>query len=80
MVRDRAILSKFLTHRVVQEYPVPRGKFQFSPLLAAILEFPFKAWREIHTAAVVLFVYILKNCSFYCATMAYHVGLNAVLG
>ena len=26
MVRDRAILSEFLTHRVVQQYSVPRGK------------------------------------------------------
>ena len=25
-IRDRAILSKFLTHRVVQEYPMQRGK------------------------------------------------------
>ena len=30
MVRDRTILSKFLTHMVVQEYPVQREKFQFS--------------------------------------------------
>ena len=34
-VRDRAISSEFLTHRVVQECPVQRGKFQFSPLSAA---------------------------------------------
>ena len=26
MVRDRAILSEFLTHKVVQQYSVPRGK------------------------------------------------------
>ena len=26
MVRDRAISSEFLTHRVVQQYSVPRGK------------------------------------------------------
>ena len=26
MVRDRAILSEFLTHRVVQEFPIQRGK------------------------------------------------------
>ena len=26
MVTDRAILSEFLTHRVVQQYSVPRGK------------------------------------------------------
>ena len=26
MVQDRAISSEFLTHRVVQEYSVPRGK------------------------------------------------------
>ena len=25
-VRDRAISSKFLTHRVVEEYPMQRGK------------------------------------------------------
>ena len=25
-VRDRAISSEFLTHRVVQEYPMQRGK------------------------------------------------------
>ena len=26
MVRDRAIFCEFLTHRVVQQYSVPRGK------------------------------------------------------
>ena len=26
MLRDRAILSEFLIHRVVQQYSVPRGK------------------------------------------------------
>ena len=26
-VRDRPILSKFFTHRVLQEYPVPGKKF-----------------------------------------------------
>ena len=26
MVRDRAIFSEFLTHRVVQQYSVPKGK------------------------------------------------------
>ena len=26
IIRDRAILSKFLTHRVVQQYPIQRGK------------------------------------------------------
>ena len=25
-IRDRAISSEFLTHRVVQEYPMPRGE------------------------------------------------------
>ena len=25
-IRDRAISSEFLTHRVVQEYPMQRGK------------------------------------------------------
>ena len=38
-IRDRAISSKFLTHRVVQESPDQWGKFQFSPLSAAILDF-----------------------------------------
>ena len=44
-VRDRAISSEFLTHRVVQECSVQREKisigekFQFSPLSAAILDF-----------------------------------------
>ena len=42
MVRDRAISSEFLTHRVVQEYHVTRGKLKFSPVLAAILEFSGK--------------------------------------
>ena len=43
MVRDRAISSEFLTHRVVQQYSVPRGKISsFSPLLAAILDFSGK--------------------------------------
>ena len=36
-VRDRAIWTEFLTHRVVEEYSVQN--FQFSPLLAAILDF-----------------------------------------
>ena len=36
--RDRVITRKCLTHRVVQKYPVPKEKFQFSPLLAAILD------------------------------------------
>ena len=42
MVRDRAISSEFLTRKVVQEYHVPRGKFQISPLLVAILDFSRK--------------------------------------
>ena len=44
-VRDRAILSEFLTHGVVQEYPCKREKFQFSSLLAAILDFSGK-WKK----------------------------------
>ena len=38
-VRDRLISSEFLTHRVIQECPIQRKKIQFSPLLAAILDF-----------------------------------------
>ena len=41
-IRDRAILSEFLTHRVVQEYAMLRENFQFSPLLVAILDFSGK--------------------------------------
>ena len=39
-VRDRAISTEFLTHRVVEKYSIQNfKKFQFSPLLAAILNF-----------------------------------------
>ena len=52
-VRDRAISSEFLTHRVVQACRVQRGKisrvsyakgkkFQFLPLLAVMLDFSRK--------------------------------------
>ena len=39
-VRDRAILSEFLTHR---ECPMEKGKFQFLPLLVTILDFSKKS-------------------------------------
>ena len=64
MVTDRAILSEFLTHRVVQQYSVPRGKMS-SWILAENEKLgisrkrdflPFNARREMHTAAVVLFI------------------------
>ena len=42
MVRDRVILSEFLTHREVQQYSVSRGKISVLPLLAAILHFSGK--------------------------------------
>ena len=74
VVRDRAISSEFLTHRVVQQYSVPRGKisvFHHSWLPSWISAeneklsisrkryfFPCNARREIHTAAVVLFLYV----------------------
>ena len=38
-VRGRAILSKFLTHRVVQHYPVPRGKISIFATLGSHIEF-----------------------------------------
>ena len=38
-VRDRAIWTEFLTHRVVGKYSIQIEKFQFLPLLAAILNF-----------------------------------------
>ena len=36
------ILSEFFTCRVLQEHLVQQGKFQFLPLLAAILDFSEK--------------------------------------
>ena len=65
-VRDRAISSKFSTHRVSEKCTL--GNFQNifpSPKIAAILNFQILA----------------KNgkTQFYCATIAYHVGLNALL-
>ena len=42
IIRDRAISSEFLIRGIVQVYPMERGKFQFSPLLAAILDFSGK--------------------------------------
>ena len=42
MVRDRAILSEFLIHRVVQECTIQREKIQISPILAAIMDFSGK--------------------------------------
>ena len=41
-VRDRAILSEFFAHRVLQGYTSKREKFQFLPFLAAILDFSRK--------------------------------------
>ena len=45
IVRDRAISSEFLTHRVVQQYSVPRGK------VSVFHHF----YTFLYTAAVVLF-------------------------
>ena len=68
MVTDRAISSEFLTHRVVQQYSVPRGKMS-SWILAENEKLgisrkryflPFNARREMHTAAVVLFLNVKK--------------------
>ena len=52
MVTDRAISSKFLTRRVVQEYPMQRGKIQFLPLLAAILDLSLK-WKIVNISETV---------------------------
>ena len=38
-VRDRAISSEFLTHRVVQEYPMLRGKISIVPTFVGHLGF-----------------------------------------
>ena len=51
-VRDGAISSKILTRRVVQEHPMQRGKLQFSPLLAAILDFSRK-WKSVNISETV---------------------------
>ena len=43
-IRDRAILSEFLTRRVIQKCPMERGKIAtvFSPPLVVILDFSRK--------------------------------------
>ena len=43
-VRYRAILSKFLTHRVVQDYPMPSGKISFSNMFYIGLQYLME-WR-----------------------------------
>ena len=52
-VKDRAILSEFLIHRVLQEYFMHRGKISiFSPLLVAILHFSGK-WKSVNISKIV---------------------------
>ena len=51
VARDRAISSKFLTRRVVQDCPI-REKFQFSPLMVAILDFSGK-WKSVNISKTV---------------------------
>ena len=66
MVRDRAILSEILIHRVVQQYSVPRGKnviLDFSGKRKERYFFPCNARRKIYTAAVVLLYVLLHNCA-----------------
>ena len=41
-IRDRAISSEFLTHRVVQECLVPRGKISFFATFGGHLGFEWK--------------------------------------
>ena len=41
-IRDRAISSDFLTHRVVQDYPMPRGKISIFATLRGHLGFSGK--------------------------------------
>ena len=51
-IRDRAISSEFLTCKVVQECPGKGVKFQFSPLLAAIMDFCGK-WKSVNISKTV---------------------------
>ena len=51
-VRDRAISSEFLTHRVVQECPVQRGKISIFATFASILDFRRK-WKSVNISKTV---------------------------
>ena len=47
MVRDRAISSEFLTHRVVQQYSVPRGK------ISVFHHFWLPSWISVENKKIV---------------------------
>ena len=82
-VRDRAIPSKFSTHRVLKKCTI--GNFQkifLSPKLAAILNFCQK-WKKHKFASISLTVRdrvilskfsshrVAKKCTFYCINTSY---------
>ena len=50
-VRDRAISNEFSTHRVVQDYPMLRGKISILATLAAILDFS-KKWKSVNISNI----------------------------